>query len=84
MKLKDCPFCGKQPNTYENKKTYVECRCINDNVTVWNNAAFDVKGWNNRPIEEELLARIKMLEDEISKLQNAFTHEIQRPKSRTS
>jgi len=61
--LKPCPFCGKEPSTYEDTG-YVYCP--NDDCMVadsyWEKAILPVEKWNTRPIEDALNARIAELE----------------------
>ena len=62
--LKRCPFCGgNNLSTYLSNQGSSVVYCINcyeDN----NGLSRDIAGWNTRPLEDELQARITKLEAE--------------------
>jgi hypothetical protein len=56
--LKRCPFCGAEPQLLEDTVFCANPLC--------GMSTMEVFLWNTRPIEDELNARIKELESEIS------------------
>lgn len=76
--LKACPFCGKSDIHIEQKGTFFWCECYDcgaisrehhtlPGVNVLQSEDIARGYWNNRPIEDELQARIAELEAEIER-----------------
>ena len=69
--LKPCPFCGGMPkvNDWTLKGiTDKRCFCDNEKWPVYLSKTIAIDGWNTRPIEDALNARIAELEELIEKL----------------
>ncbi len=73
-KLKQCPFCGEKvtldyrvmPNR---KHWFITCDCCGMMYQyAWSQRKYVKDGWNTRPIEDALTARIAELEAEIERL----------------
>ena len=65
--LKPCPFCGGMPkvNDWTLKGiTDKRCFCDNEKCPVYLSKTIAIDGWNTRPIEDALNARIAELEAE--------------------
>jgi hypothetical protein len=60
--LKACPFCGKKPNPNWTDESYIEC--TNRKCSVYG-YGMSTGGWNTRPIEDALQARIAELENQL-------------------
>jgi len=77
-KLKPCPFCGvgvqntddsdKYPRLFYRGGYYVECECCGAYLVQTNK--YKGPGWNTRPIEDALNARIAQLEAELATLKS--------------
>ena len=66
-KLKPCPFCGKDEAYLMTDKWgnyYVECEYCGAQINPYDDKEIIVEGWQSRPIEDELRARIAELEDD--------------------
>lgn len=83
--LKACPFCGKSDIHIEQKGTFFWCECYDcgaisrehhtlPGVNVLQSEDIARGYWNNRPIEDELQARIAELEAE-----NAMLKQLPQP-----
>ena len=68
--LKACPFCGgNNLSAYLSNQgsSIVYCiNCYEDN----NGLSRDIVGWNTRPLEDELQARITELEDVLEEIKD--------------
>lgn len=72
--LKACPFCGKEPELIK-CSGYDEAHCINDNCELSHTHVpinLSRLGWQSRPIEDALTARIAELEKRNARLEQAW------------
>jgi Lar family restriction alleviation protein len=63
--LKRCPFCGGEPELNTDEVKYLRCSKCWTMQDYQPSVSAAKKLWNTRPIEDELNARIKELEEEL-------------------
>lgn len=68
-----CPFCGSEPEK-SNNTDWVFCKNKECPISIYNayDCSYDAQGWNTRPIEDKLNARIAELEAEVKELKNEW------------
>lgn len=80
MKIKPCPFCGKEPERVHSDCGDYVIYCVNENCPVNPSVNSDmdlpVKAWNTRAIDKDLLAvegRLKhLLQSDVVRLYDEF------------